>query len=101
MADLSPPAPSDLTAMRAYHAGFEEGYRQALAPAGEPDLKRKVLAAGTFATGVAGAVGILMYGNPKTREIAVAFGITGALLVATTGAVAVLLGAPTPKLGLR
>lgn len=98
MAEL---AADDLRVAQAYHAGYTTGHADALAPPAAASTRTKWLAAGTFVVGAAGAGGLLLYSNKRTQGIAVALGVAGALLAATVGAVSVLMGAPTPKLGLR
>jgi hypothetical protein len=94
-------AADDLRVAQAYQAGYNTGHADALAPPAAASRRQKVLAAGTFAVGLASAGGILLYANKRTQTLALTFAVTGALLAATVGAVSVLLGGPTPKLGLK
>lgn len=92
---------SDLRVARAYQAGYDTGRSDALAPPPNASRRTEWLAAGTFVVGAASAGGLLLYSNKSTQRIAVAFAVAGTLLAATVGAVSVLMGNPTPKLGLK
>jgi len=89
---------------RDYSTGFNHGYEAALlgkpkSRASEPSSFTKLLATGTFLSGMVGALALI--GSQKedsaTKDIALTIAVSGMILGATLSAVRVLGGDPTPS----